>query len=663
MKTANENLRMKYFIFKNEIRPQLRFNKSTNKFKFKNLNKETTFNDFFNPEAEYVTRLNFFSPKKIKDGKKTLFNLTTETNFSKFFAKTKQNFKNTETSIKDKNNNEDENKTKNDENDKYNIDNIKEYKLEKERRHLEIKIKKIKKLLESLNKDLSKILSEIESVKSDIEVIQNIETSSIIEKNLKRAFIFSSNYKHEFKEKLPLINKQNKNELDTMIFKHKRKLFKNCKMSKEKLKNLTHLHKEILQKIEACEYDLKEFRQEKNSIKDELLLHYHKLLLEGKETRKDGLSWIIRAIWDLKSNVLLSYLPKFLDEKSIEFLFLYAMRKNQMNLIEEKIKELIIKIKESEDKYNSKSQKQKKIKKILTSPIIDNNTNFIKNRKENFSFNKEKIKNQLIIEENKNITEKIMNTNKRLKSFTFNNNSCPNINNDSTKNNNVKNDTNNLNLSPNSKKNMYDYNTEKISVIENFSECRNINYFLGTGENNINFNDTFKTSLYNNDTNNSSNSENFFLKKQKKNHFQKEMTAEEIYSKIKLIFINKKILTTDEHFCVYNEKDKIKLKDFENIYNEKNDINKETMKLLEEKKNVETLFKNLKNDMENMKRNELDRISKCFFKENYAEKYKVSQKEVISAIVGEDEARIELGKQIKECNEYFIALKKLRNGV
>ena len=43
----------------------------------------------------------------------------------------------------------------------------------------------------------------------------------------------------------------------------------------------------------------------KNKIKKELLLHYHNLLSKGKDTRKDGLSWIIRAIWNLKTNVLI----------------------------------------------------------------------------------------------------------------------------------------------------------------------------------------------------------------------------------------------------------------------------------------------------------------------------------------------------------------------
>jgi len=56
-------------------------------------------------------------------------------------------------------------------------------------------------------------------------------------------------------------------------------------------------------------------------ITSKLLLHYHKLLLEGLDTRSEGLTWVIKAIWSLGSNVIMSYLPTFLDELAIRFLF------------------------------------------------------------------------------------------------------------------------------------------------------------------------------------------------------------------------------------------------------------------------------------------------------------------------------------------------------
>ena len=70
-----------------------------------------------------------------------------------------------------------------------------------------------------------------------------------------------------------------------MVLKHRIKLQNNCKEYKLKLKYLIERKNVILKKIEACECDLKEFKEEKNAIIDELLVHYHKLLMEGKETR------------------------------------------------------------------------------------------------------------------------------------------------------------------------------------------------------------------------------------------------------------------------------------------------------------------------------------------------------------------------------------------
>lgn len=61
--------------------------------------------------------------------------------------------------------------------------------------------------------------------------------------------------------------------------------------------------------------------KEEASLKNKLLTYYHKILLEGKDTRSEGLAWVIKAIWNLESEVILSYLPNFLDEHCIKFLF------------------------------------------------------------------------------------------------------------------------------------------------------------------------------------------------------------------------------------------------------------------------------------------------------------------------------------------------------
>ena len=54
----------------------------------------------------------------------------------------------------------------------------------------------------------------------------------------------------------------------------------------QKIKQLNEKKKEIIQKIKACENDMKNFKEERNIIKKELLMHYHNLLLEGKDIIK-----------------------------------------------------------------------------------------------------------------------------------------------------------------------------------------------------------------------------------------------------------------------------------------------------------------------------------------------------------------------------------------
>ncbi|MDQ9767111.1 hypothetical protein RFZ33_08440, partial [Acinetobacter baumannii] len=60
-------------------------------------------------------------------------------------------------------------------------------------------------------------------------------------------------------------------------------------------------------------------------------------------------------------------------------------------------------------------------------------------------------------------------------------------------------------------------------------------------------------------------------------------------------------------------------------------------------------------------RNELDRISKCFYLEDYAGKYNVDQKMVISALIGEEKVREEYIREEKQKKNYFKTIENLKN--
>ncbi len=92
-------------------------------------------------------------------------------------------------------------------------------------------------------------------------------------------------------------------------------------------------------------------------VKSKLLDHYHALLKAGRDTRAEGLVWIIREIILLGSNVKLSCLPNFLDEASISYLFKYTKLDLELKKVsEEKIKiKMLLKKKKDNSKSNFNS--------------------------------------------------------------------------------------------------------------------------------------------------------------------------------------------------------------------------------------------------------------------------------------------------------------------
>ena len=119
----------------------------------------------------------------------------------------------------------------------------------------------------------------------------------------------------------------------------------------EKLKKIEQL-KENLKLIEndinALNKDLLKFRTQENEIIEKLMRHYEALLYRGKDTRNDGLTWIIRAMWNLGKNVPMQFIPTFLDFDAIDFLFRLANKtielENKKKLLNDSKKNLMIKV-------------------------------------------------------------------------------------------------------------------------------------------------------------------------------------------------------------------------------------------------------------------------------------------------------------------------------
>ena len=152
----------------------------------------------------------------------------------------------------------------------------------------------------------------------------------------------------------------------------------------------------IWQKVKIYHDKLKKLHMLQNKIKDNLYIYYLSILKDGVDTRDEGLSWVIAEILKLGKKVLISYIPKYLDEKSILYLFIKA------HLIL-KIKYLEKRINESNDDCKERKDVKKKTKRYNAKLIARKTLN---NIKEKFMHNK--LENSNInmpyIENNKNIS-------------------------------------------------------------------------------------------------------------------------------------------------------------------------------------------------------------------------------------------------------------------
>ena len=69
----------------------------------------------------------------------------------------------------------------------------------------------------------------------------------------------------------------------------------------------------------------------------QLMDHYKQLLYEGLDVRTEGLTWIIKAMWNLGEDVPIEFFPSFLDFNAVDYLFTVAHKSIEINKLNEKI--------------------------------------------------------------------------------------------------------------------------------------------------------------------------------------------------------------------------------------------------------------------------------------------------------------------------------------
>ena len=523
------------------------------------------------------------------------------------------------------------------------LENIyKENSLENKREEIENKMNKIKEIMEPLSSELSKTLKQIDSFKLDLELITKFK---LTESNFKKMYFSKTKLNNNITKNNESSNLSNINksiektktkDIETLIKLEKMKLNQKRVDISQKLQNLLNKKDNIKIKLNKCEKNLTDLKEELTEIKDELIKHYHKLLSEGKDTRNEGLSWIIRAIWKLKTNVIMSYLPKFLDEKSIEFLFKYSDK-----LVEiEKIQKIIQEKKDYLKKFGKKFQKISE--KILKFDELKdkNNDNNEDEKNKNSESNENNFESPVRIQRKKTFKTPSMIL---LKNMRRRNTLMTEL----TPMGALK----RLLSEPEIPENFKQHH--KRMQLDNINESDSD--IIQENSSSSKFDEeTFKTSLY--EPKQSFKKFNFYNETINK----RRVTNNKIIQNLEMMLDNPNYLAQlTSHITPIKT---IKISDYKNMNNYKLEefYDSDLVKIFNEHKKLLLKINEKKNEAEKFVRKELDRIGKCFYVDDYSGKYNTNLKTVIGALIGEDNAKLEVFRQEREQKEYFKTIKNLR---
>ena len=157
-----------------------------------------------------------------------------------------------------------------------------------------------KKFKENIEKKKLELMTKMENMQ-----YQSMDEYNLFEKELNKLTGDKFHFQEEIKQKRIIINE-----------------------------NITKAE-ELLNKLQEKKNDINNTTKElKNNIKENkinLIKLYHLSLYEGLDFRYEGLSNIIRSIWNLGVEVDVAFMPKYLDKLLINFLFEHAKLVIQIN--------------------------------------------------------------------------------------------------------------------------------------------------------------------------------------------------------------------------------------------------------------------------------------------------------------------------------------------
>ncbi len=187
---------------------------------------------------------------------------------------------------------------------------------------------------DEMEKKYLKEMKEKEKEKNKLELLNNLNNIN----NINNEIAEQSNENEDEEENNNNNNNENENDKGVSLLKKNSKqdkfdylnnAFNNMRRKKdERLKYIKEniiIKEEELKSLEEQQKKLIGQCKEKKTgiykLRQKLLNIYHINLYEGLNFRTDGLATLIRSIWNLGVNVDINYMPTYLDNLSIDYLF------------------------------------------------------------------------------------------------------------------------------------------------------------------------------------------------------------------------------------------------------------------------------------------------------------------------------------------------------
>ena len=190
--------------------------------------------------------------------------------------------------------------------------------------------KNIKLEKEKLSEHIMNLINIIEDYKLELYTFNNYTNElhkQFIEKNKeKKQQIISkmSKLNYENIDEYNLLDKELQDFDNNNKYNFHEDLIQKKKNIDQNLLKAEGLLKKLLEKKANMNEKTKELKNKIKENKINLIKLYHISLYEGLDFRYEGLSSVIRAIWNLGVEVDVNYMPRYLDQLLINFLFEHA---------------------------------------------------------------------------------------------------------------------------------------------------------------------------------------------------------------------------------------------------------------------------------------------------------------------------------------------------